>query len=712
MESQPYHRINLEKLPAAGAGAHADASPAQAPPVDSSRVRLWIIPLSVLLCCIQAAVTIYGDQVAGVFVVSTLIPITSFAALFLLVLAINPLLSRLGGGGRFFQRLNRIELVCIFTAMFATSGLATFGLAAHVVPLIPAPWNPEWNTPQRGWSESLTHPEAPLLNPKLHILEEEPIRMLREGLPVNPPPEGAPTGDFLSYYVEVAASIPWGHWLGPIGYWLVFLFACLGIFYSLSFVVLRFWADREKLIFPLAQLPQEILPSDRSRSAVPRIFTRYGFWIGFGLSAVILSWNGSIAAGWLLEDFEIPLGMGQQDVTAMLGGSFLEGLGGGRHTPRFFIVFTAIGIAFLLPTQISFSTWFYFLLAQLMVVVAIWSGAGQTVADFPTDFVSHANFLTAQGGGALLAFAAISLYRSLREYAVLAKGRSREQRLRLLAPVIWLGVSIGIVIVWLMWNQITLFWALAFVLVFTLVTIGMMRIVAETGIFWAQMNFGFFHLFNSFGIGKLVPGSIVAPLMPLYSIFFMDIKTFVAPNLLNAAKIQKDTGTGRRMFHWNIILCIVVAVLFSMAFMIFLAYERGAQQMSNWFFQNGPIRIMTHAEGMVSGTAEAFSVNGVWALVGMGWLILSLWIRQSLFWFPHPIGYILLFNPLVSSIWFSFFIGWIFKKVSVKYGGKASFDRIKPIFIGLIFGELLAIFLWMALGFGFGFSSGIDLNRH
>ena len=33
--------------------------------------------------------------------------------------------------------------------------------------------------------------------------------------------------------------------------------------------------------------------------------------------------------------------------------------------------------------------------------------------------------------------------------------------------------------------------------------------------------------------------------------------------------------------------------------------------------------------------------------------------------------------------------------VVVKYGGKATFDRVRLIFMGLIFGELLGVAIWM-----------------
>ena len=100
-----------------------------------------------------------------------------------------------------------------------------------------------------------------------------------------------------------------------------------------------------------------------------------------------------------------------------------------------------------------------------------------------------------------------------------------------------------------------------------------------------------------------------------------------------------------------------------------------------------------------------------WYIVGGVWVGLSFFLRTWMFWFPHPIGYIMLVNPLMSQLWFSFFVAWILKKLTVKYGGKATFERLRVFFIGLILGELIAISFWGMLGMLTTIHAGFDLNR-
>ena len=73
----------------------------------------------------------------------------------------------------------------------------------------------------------------------------------------------------------------------------------------------------------------------------------------------------------------------------------------------------------------------------------------------------------------------------------------------------------------------------------------------------------------------------------------------------------------------------------------------------------------------------------------------------------------MLISPTMAMLWFSFFLGWICKKIVVKYGGKKTFDAVRVIFLGLIFGELLATFVWPTVSLMFDFKAiGITLNRY
>ena len=803
MKQSSYKRVNLS-----GLANEPEAQPSQGSPAKpgSLHVRWFIIPFSILLCVLQAVLTITASNIAQVWMTSTLITVTGFAALLLMVLGLNPLL-RLT---RLIRPLGRAELMTVFASMMVTAGIATFGLTDQLVPLIAAPWNPDWNDAQRKWDRDL----LPYLNPGgyLTVTDDPPykdrqraldaiqavltrtvadgkavgskghpadtlrrvvegdhvdsqifeaalrdiqsfssgqsggamtaavptiracyqhnaskqvILLFREGVVVTKPHEEDGWGKWWTYYSKVFFKIPWSAWIGPVAYWMVFVLACYGSFYFLAYVVLGYWTGRDKLIFPLARLPEALIPeSDDSSRWFPPIFVNAAFWIGFLFSAGVMTYNALAHSNILPGMDVIPLNFKHEISNALRGIPLFEGLASRTFNLRYEIMFTAIGIAFLLPKEVSFSIWFYFWVGRFIILIAVWLGYGQTDDAFPTDWLWEANPVTAQGSGALMMFSTICLYRAVADYVRLAKGMTIGQRLQLFMPVIGLGVCLTVVVGWLCWNWwpstttsadrfTVVLWACIFVLFITLLTLGLMRIVAESGVYWMQVFGGsFFHYYKMLGLGSMLKSTLVAPLLPIYSVIFLDIKTFIAPNIMNAAKMREDVATSRARYHLTIVCCIVLTVGFALAGTIYLAHERGANQMDSWFFTRGPIETLerTAKAGKMEPAFEP--VNTAWCATGAGWISLTMYLRRSIFWFPHPIGYIMMNNPLMSAMWFSFFIGWATKALIVKYGGKFTFDRVRIGFIGLILGELIAIFLFSILRVATGTDFGsITLNR-
>ena len=103
------------------------------------------------------------------------------------------------------------------------------------------------------------------------------------GKPFVAPADGAGLMANVSYWEKISLSIPWSAWIKPLFYWLILVFGCYGMFYFLTYVVLGYWSEREKLIFPLAKLPESLLPAPDS-SAMPPILRTPGFWAGFVLA--------------------------------------------------------------------------------------------------------------------------------------------------------------------------------------------------------------------------------------------------------------------------------------------------------------------------------------------------------------------------------------------------------------------------------------------
>jgi hypothetical protein len=72
---------------------------------------------------------------------------------------------------------------------------------------------------------------------------------------------------------------------------------------------------------------------------------------------------------------------------------------------------------------------------------------------------------------------------------------------------------------------------------------------------------------------------------------------------------------------------------------------------------------------------------------------------HRLFWWPiHPIGYLTAYSSAMRILWFSFFIGWIFNVMCMRYGGVILFKKLRFFFIGMIIGDFFMGGFWAIVG--------------
>jgi hypothetical protein len=441
-----------------------------------------------------------------------------------------------------------------------------------------------------------------------------------------------------------------------------------------------------------------------------------------------LSYNGACQAELVRGLNPLSLAFDQSKLRQMLAHSIFKGIADETEFGlRFLIMFTAIGIGFLIPLEISASIWIYYLLGMVLFLVAFWTAAGATMSSFQSNWLWENHFVSSLGAGGLLAYSAAALVKmvadragALRQAAV-AQGRrlgAAGWAVKLPGSMGWGGLlftaSSAVAIGWLAWCNVPWYWGAGFMAVIVLVTVGLMRVVAEGGIYWFHIHTGPFHLIKSFGATETVPRVVLAPLMPIFSVLFLDIKTFMAPAVMNSFKMQEETRAARRWFHAIVIAAILATVVVSFVVLLYIAYQVGANRADDWFFTVGPKSLFDNTQLFVSGGAGASGPhNWIFYLIGAAWVLLSIGLRRKFFWWLHPIGLVMLANPLIAQLWFSFFLGWCCKKLAVRYGGRHMFARLRPAFIGLIFGEFAACFTWSVIAATMHLNKvSIDIDRY
>jgi hypothetical protein len=367
---------------------------------------------------------------------------------------------------------------------------------------------------------------------------------------------------------------------------------------------------------------------------------------------------------------------------------------------------------------VSFSLWFFTILyfAQLLILVGL--GYGTTEDSFPMEWWYTLNFRTAEGAGALMVFSAVVLYRCRRYIlsvfsakAVCHLERDEQRELRFSSALFLLG-SVGVIL--MLWKGFgaNLYFTIFTFIVILMITIGLVRAVAEGGILGFQAWVSPFHFIRTFfGMDKAwTTPALFAPLMVYYSVLFLDIKAFIAPAMANAIKIRDDLRLRRGLFHLSIAGSILVAVVVAVGAEIMFSYSMGGDKMNGWFHGSLPKGLFDQIATMSKTPPTASPADTGWFVFGAMAMAILLYLRQFLFWLPHPIGFIMLVNPIMLAYWFSILIGWLAKTLVTRYGNQDSYRNARYLFIGLIFGELILVAINMLLSYETGVRSVIDYN--
>lgn len=508
-------------------------------------------------------------------------------------------------------------------------------------------------------------------------------------------------------------QVPWACWLKPLSYWALVIGLTYIVLMSLNVLIFRQWAHNERLTYPLAELPKA-LAGEAGMTGFPPIFRNSLFWAGAAISMSVLGWN-------LFCSTQIVPGLTPLDLNNRwfdyVNKTQFESLRGMKSE----IFFTMVGLSFLVPKNISFSLWFFFVIYMVQVLIMVWTGHGQSTGSFAWDWWYQTNFRSAQGQGALIVFSGFVIYKA-RKYILcslfpssVADLEDDERKELKLSSIAFLGCSLGLILMLWLSMGANLYYTILFYVIILVITIGLVRVVAEGGLLSFQCWGNPIHyLRNFFGLDRpWTSASLFAPLMVYYAIIFLDIKTFIAPAMANALKLREDYRLRRFSFHVIVAVAIVVAALSAVIVSLLLSYDRGADAMNSGFFVAAPRDYTFNVIRSIIKDAPASATENIpWTLGGAVAMAALLFFRQFFFWMPHPIGLIMFVNPIMNSYWFSIFLGWIFNVAITKYGNKDSFYRAKGFFIGLIIGELIMVAISCVLAMSLGTVSGITLNRN
>lgn len=648
----------------------ADTSPTASP--ASARVTPRALALGLSLALLLCAITPYNDYYVGATYLSgNFFPIGAIGAVMFLALVVNPLLIAVKQRHRLFTSA---EIITVWSLMVVVSGIPSSGLMRYLIPHIAAPRY--YATPTNGWSGLIiAHlPSYLILN------NHAAVQAFFEGLPRG-------------------TAIPWGAWAVPLFWWGLFV-ACLFLaYFCLAALVRRQWVEHERFAFPLVQLPLLLAETPEPGRYLNTRLRSPLFWVGVLTVTILHTVNGlhqlfpmapEITVTWHSSDF------------------FTAKPWNGLNDVELAVFPLVIGFAYLLPTDICASLWLFYLIFKMQTLVGnlyAWNMAGPGAG----ICMGPAWSAYQEAGGALMLTAWLLWSMRAHLHRVWRKALFHDPTVDDASePLSYRFALFGLIAAYAgMFAWLTLA-AHVGVLLTTGLLAGSLVIflmlswmVAQAGLLFIQQAFSPAQVVTMLdGTSAFSPASLTMAAMT-EQIGWQDAREFMLPSLLNAGRAASEVRLDARALTRALALCVCLATVVAGAASLWLPYTHGGgTALKNpWMYINSPQIPFSWAAGQARDPQPP-QWNGALNMAGGALLVLILFVCRNAFpWFSlHPAGFLIAATYPMYTLWFSLFLGWLFKTPILRYGGSRGYRQLLPFFLGLILGDCANALIWTVIG--------------
>jgi hypothetical protein len=357
----------------------------------------------------------------------------------------------------------------------------------------------------------------------------------------------------------------------------------------------------------------------------------------------------------------------------------------------------AIGLGYLLPLDLLFSCWFFYLFWKVQLILSA-ALALDVTPEFP--FVREQSF---GGYAAILVFMFWNGRSYFKQVAKRILGEPSDMKeagegltyrqatlgaiagfLALVGFMVWAGMSPVLAVV-------------AFGIYFAL-SLAVTRLRAELGPPVHDLHFtGPDHMLTrSFGTPAFTGQDLTA--LSFFYWFNRAYRSHPQPVAIEGLKAAKQIGSSQKVVFWGMMLAAVVGTLSIFWAYLHLAYAYGTQ--AKWgngsYFANeaynrlnGWLQTPQPPNGLANGAVG----------VGLGFCSLLMVARMKFPWWPfHPIGYAITSSWAMNLVWMPLLFAWVIKGLILRYGGVKLYRQGMPFFLGLILGQMLIGSLWHLVG--------------
>lgn len=577
--------------------------------------------------------------------------------------------------------LTGAELIFTWGLMLLVSGIAYTGFARTFFINLTAPFY--FASIENRWQEII----QPLLPKNLFPQSPGAIEMLYNGV----------DGGQDMGWLELGSKIPWAAWAIPFLSWGIFMVICYFLILCLVHMISRQAMENERMNFPLLIVPrmmQKAIDEKNLSSFFGNRFLLIGLCIPFFLH--------------LLNGLNFYFPSFPQINTLVLAGSYFpkQGILIGFIKLKLYFYPAFIGFAFLASKQVSFSFWFFFISGAFFTGFLSVMGLSFPASELGTTFgPTLASPEETQMVGAFIIFALFLVWLARFHFKEMTahafqSGNPDSDPNYLGDKITFWGTFFGFIalVIWFLFHGVTILQSILLIVFFILFTMVALRVVCQGGVTYFTLTVAPLDAVNTiFGLKifssiALILGSISQ------KILFVDLRESIAPSILHTLKLT-DRVKGQGIIAFTILMAMITCLFVSAIAMILLCYKYGIRELQLEWATRTTVSMYDNIFPLIQNhIAQGDSIK-YFAMAGaiiMGILVIC---YHRFYWWPlHPIGYLMIYSSAMKILWVSFFIGWIFNALCMRYGGIILFRKMRYFFVGLIMGDFLMGGTWAIIG--------------
>lgn len=459
-------------------------------------------------------------------------------------------------------------------------------------------------------------------------------------------------------------------WLTPVLFWSALIVAFYGSLLGFSLILRQHWMEHEKLTYPLTELPLQMATS-------PAFFRSRVMWIGFGISTFIRVIDG------LHDLFPVVPAF---PPNYRLDAHFTERPWSAMGYLSMSFNTAIVGLAYFMPLDLSFSTWFFFWLTRLERVIADVAG-WQDLR------------LNDRAAGAWVGIALIVAWSARRHIAEVVRSafappgeRDPREPFSYRTLVVLTGAATVASLGFCLALGLKLWVVIVFYALFLAFALSIAYVRAALGPPYHEV-IGFAPrqlMVEIFGTRRLGAQNLTG-LTLLYA-FNRCNRSHPMPNQAEMLRIGDRSDIARRPLVWAMVLAIGIGVLATFWAYLDFSYGYGVLARARGWVGNFGWESYNPLQRWIQSPTPSDLRGSAFMLAGMGFVLLLQGLRSRLIWFPlHGSGYVLSGADWGGMIyfWFPVMVGWFLKSLIVRFGGMTRYRALMPAFLGLVLGDFM-----------------------